>query len=96
MPVFTNYPAFKELLTFFTQSNCIGCRNGQCIYGNCGVITCHKEKKVDFCFQCNEFPCEKSNFDADLRDRWIAMNSQMKEIGVVEYYNEVKVLPRYK
>ena len=95
-PVFKNYPSFKELLTYIVQEGCRGCRADQCKYARCGVISCHREKKVDFCFQCDEFPCEKTNFDPDLKRRWIEMNNRMKEAGVATYYEENKDLPRYK
>jgi len=94
-PVFNNYPAFKTLLDHFTQGSCKGCRNGDCIYLNCGVITCHKEKGVDFCFQCTEFPCDKTNFDPNLKERWIKMNKMMKEQGFEAYYEASKDQPRY-
>jgi hypothetical protein len=96
LPVFKNYPPFKELLAYFTQADCNGCRKGACKYPNCGVITCYREKGVDFCFQCDEFPCEKTNFDPDLKGRWIKMNNRMKEIGVESYFEETKDLPRYR
>ena len=95
LPIFKNYPSFKELLLYFTKENCKGCREGICIYPDCRVKDCIKEKKVDFCFQCDEFPCEKTNFDAHLKRRWIQMNNRMKEIGVESYYEETKDIPRY-
>lgn len=95
-PVFKNYPSFKELLAYFTQGDCDGCRSGMCKYPNCGVIACYQKKGVDFCFQCEEFPCDKTNFDPDLKRRWIQMNNRMKEIGVEAYYQETKDLPRYR
>jgi hypothetical protein len=95
-PVFSNYPSFKELLARFTAGSCHGCRSGECIYPDCGVISCYKEKGVDFCFQCDEFPCEKTNFDPHLKARWITMNERMKEIGVEGYWEETKDQPRYR
>ena len=59
-------------------------------------MTCHAEKGVDFCFQCDEFPCEKTHFDADLKRRWVQMNNRMKEVGVEAYYEETKDAPRYR
>lgn len=48
---------------------CAGCRN---IEGNCPVIPCKcetyacvKDKNVDFCFDCNDFPCSKLGPSAD-------------------------------
>lgn len=95
LPVFKDYPAFKGLLTQFSEANCRGCRQGDCKYPNCGVAPCSRERGVDFCFQCTEFPCGKSNFDPNLLERWIRMNKRMKEIGVPAYYEETKDLPRY-
>ncbi|MFX0041917.1 MAG: DUF3795 domain-containing protein [Candidatus Hodarchaeota archaeon] len=96
LPVFKIYPPFKELLIYLTEENCNGCRKGSCLYPDCGVRDCYKSKGVDFCFQCDEFPCDKTNFDSDLKRRWIQMNNQMKELGVMSYYQETKDLPRYR
>jgi hypothetical protein len=94
-PVFENYSSFKSLLTHFTGGDCRGCRRGTCEYKTCGVISCYQKKGVDFCFQCDEFPCEKTNFDPDLKKRWIRMNNRMSEIGVEAYFEETKDVPRY-
>ena len=96
LPVFGNYPAFKEMLAQFSEASCKGCRQGDCKYPNCGVAPCSGLKNVDFCFQCSDFPCDKSNFDPDLRQRWIAMNRRMKELGVEAYFEETKDTPRYR
>ena len=95
LPVFKKYPAFKELLEYFCRADCAGCRNGSCKYPNCGVSACYRRKGVDFCFQCEEFPCGKTNFDPDLKRRQIKMNNRMKEIGLEAYFEETKDLPRY-
>ncbi|NLI12559.1 MAG: DUF3795 domain-containing protein [Peptococcaceae bacterium] len=60
----------------------------------CEAKTCYREKGIDFCFQCGEYPCEKQ-FSGRLRERWKEKNDRMKEIGVVEFYYEQKNLPRY-
>ena len=96
LPVYGNYPPFKELLVHFSRANCKGCRQGDCKYPNCGVAKCSKSKGVDFCFQCQEFPCNKSNFDPNLHERWIRMNRRMRELGVEAYYEETKDRPRYE
>ncbi|OQX17548.1 MAG: hypothetical protein BWK76_10460 [Desulfobulbaceae bacterium A2] len=94
-PVFDNYPPFKELLQHFTQASCRGCRQGDCLYPNCGVTACARERGVDFCFQCPEFPCEKTNFDPDLKARWLHMNSLMREQGIEAYFEATRNAPRY-
>jgi hypothetical protein len=96
LPVFSNYPSFKELLTFLSQGSCLGCRRGTCLYPDCGVFLCYKKKRIGFCYECDEFPCDKTNFDPDLKQRWLEMNQRMKEIGVEQYFDEAKDLPRYR
>jgi hypothetical protein len=95
LPAFRNYHYFKELLTLFSQANCKGCRQGDCKYPNCGVALCYKQKNVDFCFQCKEFPCNRTNFDSNLKQQWIATNTRMKEVSVEAYFEEMKNVPRY-
>ncbi|NLY76068.1 MAG: DUF3795 domain-containing protein [Firmicutes bacterium] len=94
-PAFADYEKFKDILNSFAEAACGGCRsdNVKCPI-ICHAQTCHKEKKVDFCFQCAEYPCEKQ-FEGKLRERWINMNDRMKEIGVINYYLEQSKLPRY-
>ncbi|MFA4920114.1 MAG: DUF3795 domain-containing protein [Thermodesulfovibrionales bacterium] len=82
LPVFKNYPSFKELLDHFAQADCNGCRKGDCKYPNCGVASCYKQKGVDFCFQCEEFPCNKTKLDPNLNERWIKGNTLMKQKGI--------------
>ncbi|KAF1084044.1 hypothetical protein SPSYN_02956 [Sporotomaculum syntrophicum] len=95
-PIFNDYPQFNEILKSFANGICSGCRgeNVQCPITTCAAKTCHKDKSVDFCFQCAEYPCDKQ-FTGRLRDRWRYINDRMKEIGVVEYYYEQVKLPRY-
>ena len=97
IPVFQNYPSFKQMLKFFTESNCKGCRGGHNQYPTCGVATCDKinQGQVDFCFECEEFPCNRPQFHPDLERRWRERNERMKEVGVEAYYEESKDKPRY-
>ncbi len=95
-PVFKKYPDFKELLDYFTTVKCGGCRKEKClIFKDCRVRDCFEKKGVDFCFQCPDFPCKNTGFDKHLHNRSIKINLRMKEMGVVNYYNEIKDKPRY-
>lgn len=94
-PVFNHYHQFEEILSSFSQASCSGCRGDNVLCPiDCTAKTCHKEKGVDFCFQCADYPCEKQ-FSGRLRERWKGINDRMKEVGVIQYYNEQKRLPRY-
>lgn len=81
-PVMEHYPQFADVLASFAQVSCGGCRsdNIQCTI-KCTARSCAENKRVDFCFQCNEYPCEDPGPN---RDRWIKINDRMKEIGVVK------------
>ena len=95
-PVFSNYPEFKIMLETFAKGGCEGCRKGGCINKACNVTECVKSKKVDYCFECDEFPCDKSGFDENLKKRWIDANKRMMEITPTAFYYEIKDLPRYQ
>lgn len=95
-PIFSKYPDFKVLLDHFASENCKGCRKENCkIFTACGVRGCHQEKGVDFCFQCDDFPCNNTNFDENLHNRWIKLNYEIREKGIEAYYAETKDKPRY-
>ena len=95
-PVFKRYDDFKELLSYFVTVECKGCRRERCkIFKDCKVRLCHEQKKVDFCFQCKDFPCNDTGFDQHLYKRFVEINMRMKEIGVEKYYEEIKDKSRY-
>jgi len=95
-PVFKKYVYFKEVLTYLASVACKGCRKESCkIFKECKVRVCHVEKKVDFCFQCPEFPCTNTGFDQHLHNRSVDINRRMRAIGVEKYYDEIKDKPRY-
>ena len=95
-PIFKNYPDFKKMLDYFASENCRGCRNEQCrLFTDCGVRVCHQEKQIDFCYQCDEFPCKKTNFDEDLHKRWVLINEKIKENGLDSFYKKTQAKPRY-
>ena len=95
-PVFKKYTNFKEMLEFFASENCKGCRNEQCkMFKNCGVRNCHQKKLVDFCYQCDEFPCDRTNFDENLYKAWLRINEIIKNEGLEKYHQKTVRRPRY-
>jgi len=96
VPVFAKYPAFKEVLDYFASENCKGCRNEQCkMFKDCGVRGCHQEKQIDFCYQCDEFPCDRTNFPPRMQSIWVMLNENIKETGLEKFYEMTKDRPRY-
>ena len=95
-PVFLKYTDFKEFLNMLATISCKGCREEKCkLFRNCGVRPCIENKGVDYCFQCDEFPCSNTSFDQHLYKRYIEINELIREIGVIKYYDEIKDRPRY-
>jgi len=94
-PVYSGYPQFEEMLKAFAQAACSGCRGDNVLCPiECVAGECTREKGVDFCFQCEEFPCSKK-VDPHTQERWLKFNQRMKEIGVEEFCQEQSKLPRY-
>ncbi len=95
-PIFTKYPDFKDMLDYLAKEHCRGCRHEQCkLFKNCGVRTCHQEKEIDFCHQCDDFPCDKTGFDEHLHARWIKLNERIKKVGIEQYHSETRDRHRY-
>ena len=95
-PIFKKYPDFKEILDYFASENCKGCRNEQCkLFKSCGVRGCHQEKQIDYCYQCEEFPCDRTNFDKRLHTTWVRLNKKIKETGIEQFYEKARTRPRY-
>lgn len=95
-PRFENYPEFKEFLDLLASGSCRGCRKQSCaLFQDCKVKHCTKQKGLDFCYQCNEFPCQNTGFDENLEERWIAINERILDIGLLSYYHEIRDKSRY-
>jgi hypothetical protein len=94
-PMMNHYDSFAEILSFFANATCQGCRSGSRCFPGCAASECVKEKKVDFCFECGEFPCEKNSYPPMLEALWKKNNEKMKSVGVETFYSEQKSKPRY-
>ena len=95
-PIFKKYNEFKEMLDYFAAAHCRGCRNEQCrLFKTCGVRACHQARQIDFCHQCDAFPCDHTNFDDHLYKRWVLLNRKIQRTGVERYYEATAERPRY-
>lgn len=92
---FAHYEHFETILKTFATADCHGCRaaNSRCP-AICKAKGCHREKGVDFCFQCAEFPCN-SDMEIVTGGRWRKMNERMDRIGPEAFYEEQVKMPRY-
>jgi hypothetical protein len=95
-PVMAEYGAFSRVLDLLTQAACIGCRQGGASLPFCATSTCFKEKQVDFCYECREFPCLRNKYPDSFAKRWQENNKRIQAIGLKQYYEEQLKKPRYE
>jgi len=95
-PALSGYAQFEAVLNLLSKADCIGCRQGSttCL-PTCAIRTCFKEKGVDFCGDCADFPCDRSPFPGQFKQKWIDMNQRIHEIGAESYYEEQLKESRY-
>ena len=74
---------------------CDGCRAETRFYyceHNCKMVPCAQEKGVDFCGECDEYPCEIiKTFQAEMPHRlelWAAQD-RIKEVGFETWFDEM-------
>ena len=91
-PRLKKYPDFKEVLQLFAEAGCEGCRGGSCMFPVC---PCIKEKGIDFCFECDTFPCDIKDFEPGLKAKWLSANERMREIGAEAYFLEAREKSHY-
>lgn len=94
-PIAGKYNDFKEVLTYLANVQCNGCREDQCLNTNCKVAECTKNRKIDFCYECQEFPCAKTGFFGALKEKWIRKNNKIKAAGIEQFFEEEKNIPHY-
>lgn len=94
-PAFADYPAFAAILDFLARGSCQGCRGQGCLLQNCPVQACVKERGVEFCFECPDFPCQPAGFPERLTAIWKRNNELMRDKGLPAYAAVLKDKPRY-
>lgn len=91
--VFEGYKQFAALLEYLASGSCGGCRKQGCLFKSCRVHKCVREHGVDFCFECEKFPCEEHGFPEGLKNGWEANNCRIRDLELEGYYEEVKDAP---
>jgi len=85
------YKEFKRGLIWLCKERwiCPGCRaNGGRPY--CKIRKCVRDKQIDFCYECSNFPCQKL-FDVQMEHPDNIENiKRIKEIGVKNWLLEQK------
>ena len=86
-----DFDAFMSGLEWLASQEqpCKGCRlgGGWSWWSDCPVRTCCVEKQVEFCYQCQEFPC-KTLTEGSLQDylqRFVDANQHIQRIGLKQW-----------
>ncbi len=73
---------------------CKGCRfgGGWSWWPDCPTRDCILEKRIDFCYQCTEFPCRKLQEEPllDRKKKTIEVNYRIRKIGLEKHLQELK------
>ena len=92
---------FHRKLKKYAYPKCNGCRdkraNGYSIK-DCIIPACTKEHNIDFCAECEEFPCTKVNdtiYKKKTIDKWKKGNEEIQKEGLLTYYERNKETPHY-
>jgi len=95
-PALAEYPQFRRVLESLAQDRCGGCRSGTRVcLPSCNVMSCTSAKGVEFCFQCDEYPCTNTGLPEPVLKKWRTQNDRMREIGIDGYRRELAETPRY-
>jgi hypothetical protein len=95
-PEFAGFEEFQAVLESLGQGSCGGCRTDRVTCPlDCLARTCSREKGVDFCFQCPDYPCEGQFAGMPLRKRWMQLSDRMRQIGVEAFFEEQLATHRY-
>lgn len=85
------YKKLEHELTHYACAKCNGCRSSEhngCSIKGCFILECTKSHGVDFCGECESFPCDKvkSLFDCTVYNQWLDGNEQIQSYGIELYY----------
>jgi hypothetical protein len=85
LPGFTDFWAFLEGL--HADGGCPGCRAGGGDPG-CQIRVCARERGLDLCNQCPDFPCELVQALVARYPTLIADNRRMQAVGLAQWLDE--------
>ena len=81
-------PFWKFLNGLSDTSNPNSCRAGNCGHPECGIRICAREKGVEACPMCVDFPCEMIVNFAQSEPTLLFDGLRMKEIGIEKWIDE--------
>ena len=96
-----SYNNFEGVLSIYAGASCSGCRSTEhngCSIEGCFLLECTKNHGVDFCGECNEFPCKKTQgiFEEIVYRQWLEGNQQIREYGIEAFWKNNSENPHYR
>ena len=95
------FKIFQEELAKYSEGKCSGCRNREhhgCSIKECFIFDCTKERHIDYCGECAEFPCDKTQkiFEEEVYQQWLKGNQEIKSFGIEGFWEKNCEKPHYK
>ena len=93
--------SFEERLRDYTRPRCSGCRNNrnpECSLKGCFIPECTREHGVDYCGECEAFPCRKVDAifpNPTVYQRWLRGNTRIRQVGAAQFFEEEKGKSHY-
>lgn len=96
-----SYSTFEEILHMYSDAPCSGCRSTEhngCSIEGCFLLECTKKHGVDFCGECDEFPCQKTSelFEEQVYEQWLKGNQEIRDHGIELFWSNNSEKPHYK
>ncbi len=96
-----SYNNFENVLCMYSNADCSGCRSTEhngCSIDGCFLLECTKNHNVDFCGECDEFPCEKTSelFEDEVYKQWLEGNQKIRDCGIESFWESNSENPHYK
>ena len=96
-----SYNNFEGVLGMYGVAPCSGCRSMEhngCSIEGCFLLECTKNHNIDFCGECDEFPCKKTVelFEEEVYKQWLEGNRQIRDYGIESFWENNSGTPHYK
>jgi hypothetical protein len=86
-PSVPNFVEFWQFLERLTSSACPGCRAGGG-FPECAIRVCARERGVEVCSECADFPCSHITALAARYPTLVADSRRLQAVGLVQWLDE--------
>ena len=89
-----DYNEFRKVLDFFSKNDtwlvCQKCCKGGDGNPNCEIRNCCKEREINICFDCSDFPCNRIKGNKKMIERAKIYKKLGKDIWLQEQIKKTK------